>query len=122
MLQNLYFKLYLLLLLMVFIAGYKSERSSEADCGVGPAHRAARRPGRGRQAGGAAVGDRVARQAGRSRGQVRHTPIHAREVNTCSDIQCTDYLLPLTIYIDNMEYCLSFIIFENQIVSYSFIL
>lgn len=51
-------------------AGHEGERGAQAGGGVGAAHRAARRPGRGGAAGRAAVGDRVARQEGRRRGQI----------------------------------------------------
>lgn len=59
--------------MFAFFPGHESPRGAQADRGVGAAHRAARRPGRGGAARGAAVRDRVARQEGRRRGQLPNT-------------------------------------------------
>lgn len=65
---------------MFVIAGHEGARGAQADRGVGAAHRAARRPGRGRQARRAALRDRLAGQEGRRGGQVRHPQSVPRKV------------------------------------------
>lgn len=68
-------------MLFLFI-GNQSTRSQEVDRGVWAADRAARRSRRGSAAGGADVRDRLAGEEGRRRGQVRHTEIHVRKVDS----------------------------------------